>query len=69
VLLNEAQVDSLWLHGAVVFTNPLAVLDIEGLRWVKAVAVKDVGQILSEKTYLSADQIDRINTCLSAFAR
>lgn len=69
MLLNEAQVDGLWLHGAVVFTNPLAVLDIEGLRWVKAVAVKDVGQILSEKTYLSADQIDWINTCLSAFAR
>ena len=68
-LLGQAYLCGLWLHGAVVFTNPRAVLDIEGLRWVKAIAVKDLDQILSEKTFLSADQIDRINTCLSAFAR
>jgi hypothetical protein len=68
-LLEQAYLRGLWLHGAVVFTNPRAVLDIEGLRWVKAIAVKDLGQILSKKTFLSADQIDRINTCLSAFAR
>ena len=68
-LLEQAYLCGLWLHGAVVFTNPRAVLDIEGLRWVKAIAVKDLGQILSENTFLSADQIDRINTCLSAFAR
>ena len=68
-LLGQAYLRGLWLHGAVVFTNPRAVLDIEGLRWVKAIAVKDLGQILSEKTFLSTDQIDRINTCLSTFAR
>ena len=68
-LLGQAYLCGLWLHGAVVFTNPRAVLDIEGLRWVTAIAVKDLGQILSERTVLSADQIDRINTCLSAFAR
>jgi hypothetical protein len=66
-LLGRA--DSLWLHGAIVFTNPRAILDIEGLRWVSAVAVKDLEQILSERTFLSTDQIDRINTCLSAFAK
>ena len=68
-LLEQAYLCGLWLHGAVVFTNPRAVLDIEGLRWVTAIPVKDLGQILSERTFLSADQIDRINTCLSAFAR
>ena len=41
--------DGLWLHGAVVFTNPRAVLDVEGLRWVKAIAVKDLEQILPEE--------------------
>jgi hypothetical protein len=41
--------DGLWLHGAVVFTNPQAVLDIEGLRWVRAIAVQDLNQILSRE--------------------
>ncbi len=68
-LLGETSSSGLWLHGAVVFTNPRAVLDIEGLRWVRAIAVKDLEQILSERTFLSTDQIDRINTCLSAFAK
>ncbi len=61
--------DGLWLHGAVVFTNPRAVLDIEGLRWVKAIAVKDLEQILSERTVLSAEQIDSINARLAAFVK
>ena len=59
----------LWLHGAVVFTNPRAVLDIEGLRWVEAIAVKDLGQFLSKRTILSAEQIDRINARLSALVK
>jgi hypothetical protein len=61
--------DGLWLHGAIVFTNPRAVLDIEGLRWVKAIAVKDLEQILSNRTVLSADQVDRINARLAAFVK
>ena len=56
----------LWLHGAVVFTNPLAVLDIEGLRWVRAIAVRDLEQILSNRTVLSAEQIGSINSRLAA---
>jgi hypothetical protein len=66
-LLGKA--DGLWFNGAVVFTNPRAVLDVEGLRWVKAVAVNDLKQILSKRTVLSAEQIDRINARLSAFAK
>lgn len=58
--------DGLWLHAAVVFTNPRAVLDIEGLRWVRAIAVKDLEQILSKRAVLSAEQIDSINARLSA---
>ena len=65
-LLRNANSDDLWLHGAIVFTNPRATLDIEGLRWVKAVAVKDLDQVLSGRT-LSTDQTDRVNTCLAAF--
>jgi hypothetical protein len=61
--------DGLWLHGAVVFTNPRAVLDIEGLRWVRAIAVKDLEQILSKRMVLSAEQIDRINARLSALVK
>ena len=57
--------DGLWLHGAVVFTNPQAVLDIEGLRWVRAIAVQDLEQVLSRRTVLSAEQIDRVNARLS----
>ena len=67
-LLRNANSDDLWLHGAIVFTNPRATLDIEGLRWVKAVAVKDLKQVLSGRT-LSTDQTDRVNTCLAAFAK
>jgi hypothetical protein len=59
--------DGLWLHGAVVFTNPRAVLDIEGLRWARAIAVKDLEQALSRRTILSAEQIDSINSRLAAF--
>ena len=61
--------DGLWLNGAIVFTNPRAVLDVEGLRWVKAIAVKDLGQILSKRTVLSAEQIEKINARLSASAK
>ncbi len=35
--------DGFWFHGAVVFTNPQAVLDIEGLRWVRAITVRGPG--------------------------
>ena len=68
-LLREAQVDGLWLHGAVVFTNPQAVLDIEGLRWVRAIAVQDLDQTLSKRAILSAEQIDSINARLAAFVK
>jgi hypothetical protein len=68
-LLGEAQVDGLWLHGAVVFTNPRAVLDVEGLRWVRAIAVQDLNQILSKRAILSAEQIDSINARLAAFVK
>ncbi len=61
--------DGLWLHGAVVFTNPRAVLDIEGLRWVKAIAVENLEQILSKRTVLSAEQIGNINARLSALIK
>jgi hypothetical protein len=58
--------DGLWLHGTVVFTNPRAVLNVEGLRWVRAIAAKDLERILSKRTVLSAERIDRINARLSA---
>jgi hypothetical protein len=61
--------DGLWLHGAVVFTNPRAVLDVEGLRWVKAVTVKDLKQIFSGRAILSAKQIEKINARLSVSAK
>ena len=61
--------DGLWLNGAIVFTNPRAVLDVEGLRWVKAVAVQDLNHILSKRAILSAEQIDSINSRLAAFVR
>jgi hypothetical protein len=61
--------DGLWLNGAIVFTNPRAVLDVEGLRWVKAIAVKDLNQILSKRAILSAEQIDSINSRLAAFVK
>ena len=61
--------DGLWLNGAIVFTNPRAVLDAEGLRWVKAIAVQDVNQILSKRAILSAEQIDSINSRLAAFVK
>lgn len=63
-LLGHA--DGLWLHGAVVFTNPRAALDVEGLRRVRAIAVQDLGQILSRRTVLSAGQLDSINSRLTA---
>jgi hypothetical protein len=59
----------LWLHGAIVFTNLRAVLDIEGLRWVKAIAVEDLEQSLSKRTVLSAEQISSINAHLAALVR
>jgi Nuclease-related domain len=68
-LLGQAHVDGLWLHGAIIFTNPRAALDIGELRWVKAVAVKDLNQVLSGRMTLSTDQTDRVKTCLAAFAK
>jgi len=61
--------DGLWLHGAVVFTNPRAILDIEGLRWVRAIAVKDLEQILTKRTVLSAEQLNSINARLAAYVK
>ncbi len=61
--------DGLWFQGAIVFTNPRAVLDIEGLRWVNAIAVRDLEQILSGRTILSAGQIDSLNARLTAFTK
>ena len=61
--------DGLWLHGAIVFTNSRAVLDIEGLRWIRAIAVQDLNQILSKRAILSAEQIDSINSRLAAFVK
>ena len=61
--------DGLWLNGAVVFTNPRAVLDVEGLRWVRAIAVRDLEQAFSRRTVLSAEQIDGINARLAAFVK
>jgi len=68
-LLEQAYLYGLWLHGAVVFTNPQAVLDIKGLRWVRAIAVQDLNQILSKRAILSAEQIDSINSRLAAFVK
>lgn len=68
-LLGKDQTEGLWIQGAVVFTNPRAVLDIEGLRWVKAIAVKDLAQILSERTVVSAEQIGNINARLAALVK
>ncbi len=67
-LLGQTRTDGLWLHGTVVFTNPRAVLDVEGLRWVRTVAVKDLNHIFSKRTVLSVAQIDSINSRLSALA-
>ncbi len=64
-LLGQAQTDGPWLHGAIVFTNPRAVLDVEGLRWIRAIGVKDLNQILSTRTVLSSGQIDVINACFA----
>lgn len=68
-LLGRDDSNALWLRGAIVFTSPLAVLDINGLRWIKAVAVKDLGRILSKKMILSAQQICRVNSCLSSLSK
>ncbi|MGD0232135.1 MAG: nuclease-related domain-containing protein [Syntrophorhabdales bacterium] len=67
--LKELLGKDLWFNGAVVFTNPRAVLDVEGLRWVKAVTVKDLKQIFSGRAILSAKQIEKINARLSASAK
>ena len=61
-------INGLWFNGVVVFTNPRAVIDVEGLRWVKAITVKDLNQILSTRTVLSSEQIEKINARLSASA-
>ena len=68
-LLRRTGSGTPWCHGAVVFTNTRAVLDVEGLRWIKAVAVKDLDRIVSERLTLSTNQIRRINTCLTAFSK
>ncbi|WP_028893968.1 nuclease-related domain-containing protein [Syntrophorhabdus aromaticivorans] len=61
--------DGLWFNGAVVFTNPRTVLDIEGLRWVRAVAVKDLDHVLSKRTVLSVEQTNSINSRLASLVK
>ena len=68
-LLGKHRQTASGFNGAVVFTNPRAVLDVEGLRWVRAIAVQDLEQTLSRRTVLSAEQIDGINARLAAFVR
>jgi hypothetical protein len=68
-LFRRAGLGAFWFTGAVVFTNLRAVLDIEGLRWIEAVSVKDLDRIVSKRITLSTDQVDRINTCLSASSK
>ena len=68
-MLGKDLTKDLWFNGAIVFTNPRAILDVEGLRWVKAIAVSDLEQILSKRTALSAEQIEKINARLSASAK
>jgi len=68
-LLGKDLIKDLWFNGAVVFTNPQAVLEVEGLRWVRAITVNDLEQILSKRTALSAEQIDSINTRLCTSAK
>ncbi|OPY66894.1 MAG: Nuclease-related domain protein [Syntrophorhabdaceae bacterium PtaU1.Bin034] len=67
--LEGTCLNSPWIHGTIVFTNPCALLDINGPRWVKAVAVKDLHQIFPRRATLSPDQVDRINACLSVLAK
>ncbi len=68
-VLQQADSHSLWLHGTIAFTNPRATLDIEGLRWTRAVPVKDLGRLISRRMTLSTGQMDRINACLAAFRK
>ncbi len=68
-LLGRHRIEGLWLHGIIVFTNPLAVVDVEGLRWVRTIALRDLRQVLSRRTVLSAEQINSINTRLSILVR
>lgn len=68
-LLAQDDTNALWLRGAIVFTSPRAALDIDGLRWIKAIPVKDLGRILSGKMILSAQQICRVNSCLSSLSK
>jgi hypothetical protein len=65
-LFRQADLGAVWCKGAIVFTNLRAVLDIEGLRWIEAVSVKDLDRIVSKRIALSTDQVGRINTCLAA---
>lgn len=65
-LFRQADLGAVWCKGAIVFTNFLAVLDIERLRWIEAVSVKDLDRILSKRITLSTDQVGRINACLAA---
>lgn len=68
-LLGQDDSNVLWLRGAIVFTSPRAVLDIDGLGWIKAIPVKSLGHILSKRMILSARQICTINDCLAALSK
>jgi hypothetical protein len=68
-LLGQDDSNALWLPGAIVFTSPRAVLDIDGLRWIKAIPVKSLGHILSKRMILSAQQICSVNSRLSSLSK
>jgi len=63
--LERAGLNTPWIQGAIVFTNPRSVLDIDGLRRIKAITPKNLRQIISARRTLSSEQAHGINACLS----
>ncbi|OPY85874.1 MAG: Nuclease-related domain protein [Syntrophorhabdus sp. PtaU1.Bin153] len=63
--LERADLKTPWIQGAIVFTNPQAVLDIDGFRRIKAITAKNLRQIISARRTLSSEQAHGINACLS----
>ncbi|WP_028895687.1 nuclease-related domain-containing protein [Syntrophorhabdus aromaticivorans] len=63
--LERADLKTPWIQGAIVFTNPQAVLDIDGFRRIKAITAKNLHQIISTRRTLSPEQTHLINACLS----
>ena len=44
--LEERTGTNSWITGTVVFTNPLAAIDVEGLKWINAVLLRDLGSVI-----------------------